>query len=320
MSTFRLPGATVRRRPPSLALLVGLPLLAGIVGVILALAFASKDGNASRPAAPPSSRRIVAASDLLLTLPRGWMQAGTGPDVPGFKGAHAVFARSWNADVAVALLPAVRRSLLPAGLDATRSATSSRPLVVRAGALRGYHYVRALKGQRVLDMVVVPTTRGIATIACSSTVSAPGECDRALRGLSLAHGEFLPLNDNAAFLARLPAVTATLDAQRFGQRERLAHAARAAGAATAAARLAAAYAAAGRALRPLAAPRSDAAGTSRMLSGLRRRYVRLADALRIGDRAAFTATARGIRRAESRLAARLAVWQRVLALARSGPR
>ena len=46
----------------------------------------------------------------------------------------------------------------------------------------------------------------------------------------------------------------------------------------------------------------------------------LADALRIGDRVAFAATARAIRRDEARLASRLAAWQRVLALPGSGPR
>ena len=106
--------------------------------------------------------RIVAAGDLRLTLPDGWMQARSGPNVPGFEGAHAAFARSWNADVAIALLPAVRRSLLPRALDAMKSPTSSRPTVVRAGALRGYHYFRAAKGQRVLELVVAPTTHGIA--------------------------------------------------------------------------------------------------------------------------------------------------------------
>jgi hypothetical protein len=320
MSAFGHLGATVRRRPPSFAVLVGLPLLAGLLGVILALAFASKHENAPPGAGAPSPRRIVAAGDLRFTLPHGWTQASPGPDVPGFGGAHALFARSLSADVVIALLPAVRPSLLPRALDAMKSPTSSRPTVIRAGALQGYHYVRAAKGQRVLELVVAPTTHGIATIACSSAVAAPGECDQALGGLALAHGEFLPLNADAAFLARLPAVTATLDERRFGQRTRLARAARAENAVSAASRLAAAYAEAGRVLRPLAPAHGDAAATSRLLDDLRDRYGRLADALRIGDRVAFAATARAIRRDEARLASRLAALQRVLALPGSGPR
>jgi hypothetical protein len=71
-------------------------------------------------------------------------------------------------------------------------------------------------------------------------------------------------------------------------------------------------------LRPLAAPRSEAAGTVDLLEALRVRYLRLAGALRTGDRAAFTVTARAIDRDESRLAARLERWQR--ALAPPGPR
>ena len=183
MSAFGHLGATVRRRPTSSALLVGLPLLAGLLGVILALASASKDGNAPPRAGAPSPRPIVAAGDLRLTLPDGWMQARSGPHVPGFEGAHAVFARSWNADVVIALLPAVRPSLLPRALDAMKSPTSSRPTVVRAGALRGYHYVRASKGQRVLELVCrADHARDRDDRGAPSAGAAPGECDQALRG------------------------------------------------------------------------------------------------------------------------------------------
>ena len=57
----------------------------------------------------------------------------------------------------------------------------------------------------MLDIVVVPTTLGVATIACSSEVVAPDECAQALRGLRLADGSFLPLSAESAFLAGPPA-------------------------------------------------------------------------------------------------------------------
>jgi hypothetical protein len=318
MSAFGHMPMTVRRRPSAAAVLVALPLLAAILGAILALA--SRDDPAPAPAraTPAPAGRTVSAGDLRLTLPEGWTPIRKIPAVPGFEGARATFARSWNADVAIALLPAVKPSLLPGQLDAAKGPASSRPRVARAGGLHAYHYVRDPEGEGVLDIVAVPTTQGVATIACRSTVVAPDECDLALDGLRLARGSFLPLSADAAFLSRLPAVAAALDARRVRLRARLARAALAENAARTAARLAGAYAGAHRALRPLAAPRSEAAGTVSMLKRLRARYVRLAGALRTGDRAAFTATAHAIDRDESRLAARLERWQRALAPPASG--
>jgi hypothetical protein len=309
MSAFGPVIATVHRRPSSsTALLVGLPLLGALLGAILALVFGA---GASAPgrATPRPAARIVAAGDLRLTLPEGWRAVRTGPDVPGFAGARTAFARSWDTDVAIALLPATSQSLLPRRLDAARSLGSSRPRLARAGTLGAYHYLRAAKGRRVLDVFAVPTTQGIATIVCSSTALAPGECDLALRGLRLVRGAFLPLSADAAFLTRLPAVALTLDARRARLRTRLPRASLTDTATSTAALLARAYAAATRTLRPLAARGSEAAATVRLLDALRVRYGGLAGALRTGDRAAFAATARAIDRDESRLAARLRGWQ-----------
>jgi hypothetical protein len=318
MSTFGHLTATVQRRPRSSVLLVGAPVLGALLGAVLALAFAA-GGGSPRPvrAHPLPAGRTVAAGDLRFTLPRGWTTLRTGPDLPGFEGARRTFARSWNAAVVIALLPAESPSLLPRGLGGAESVTSARPRVVRAGALRGYHYVRTGNGRSVLDVVVVPTTRGVATIACSVTVVAPAECDRALRGLHLARGSFLAPGTDAAFLSRLPALARTLDAQRMSLRARLTGTSVPEEAAGAAARLAGAYATAAHALRPLTAGRAEATATVDLLDGERIRYGALAAALRSGDRHAFRATAHAIDRDEDRLAARLGSWQRALMQAES---
>jgi hypothetical protein len=313
MSAFRPVIATVHRRPPSsTALLVGLSLLGALLGAVLALAVGDGAGDAPGRTTPPPAPRAVAAGDLRLTLPAGWRAARSGPAVPEFAGVRTAFARGPNADVAMALLPAASPSLLPWRLDAARrSLPSSRPRVARAGSLRAYHYVLAAKGERVIDVLAVPTTQGIATIVCSSTAPVPGECDVALRGLRLARGAFVPLNADAAFLARLPAVALTLDARRVRLRTQLARASLPETAVRIVARLAETYAAATSTLRPLVARGSEAAATVRLLDGLRVRYGGLAATLRTGDRAAFAAIALAIDLDEARLVARLEGWQRV---------
>jgi hypothetical protein len=315
MSAFGHATETVRRRHPASLVLFGLPLLAVLLGAVLALAFGKPAANKSHAAAPvaASANAVVSTGALRVTLPDGWTPTRTGPKIPGFDGAHAAFARSYDSDVAIALLPARSPSLLPPALDVATNPASARPRIRRAGAVSAYDYVRPAKDQRVLDILVVPTTLGVATIACSSAVVAPDECAQALHGLRLAGGSFLTLSTESAFLAGLPDAVRTLGAQRLRLRTRLTRAGLVAGAARTAYRLAGTYGTAGRALRPLAAPHSDARSTVILLRRLRSRYFTLAAAIRARDRGAFHAAARSIVTNEQRLAARIEAWQRALA-------
>jgi hypothetical protein len=142
---------------------------------------------------------------------------------------------------------------------------------------------------------------------------APDECAQALHGLHLVGGSFLPLSTESAFLAGLPDAVKTLGAQRLRLRTRLTRAGVVAGAARTAYRLAGTYGTADRALRPLAAPHSEARSTVILLRRLRSRYFTLAAAIRARDRGAFKAAARSIATNEQRLAARVEGWQRAMA-------
>ena len=314
MSAFGQITGTVQGRHPASLALFGLPLAAALLGAVLALAFGHP--AAHKPHAAPSAASVgavVTAGALRVTLPEGWTPARTDPKIPGFDGAHAAFARSYDSEVAIALLPARSASLLPPALDVATRPAAARPRVKRSGAISAYDYVRPAKGRRVLDIVVAPTTLGVATIACSSAVVAPDECAEALHGLRLTGGSFLPLSTESAFLAGLPAAVTTLGAQRLRLRTRLTRAGLVAGASRTAYRLAGTYGTAYRALRPLAAPHSEARSTVILLRRLRSRYFTLAAAIRARDRAAFKAAARSIETNEQRLAVRIEAWQRALA-------
>jgi hypothetical protein len=304
--------AVVRRRS-SVLLLLGLPLIAALLGALLASVIGGGEGNAPRRAARTPSPRVVSAGDLRFVLPDRWTPASTGPRAPGFGDARALFVRSWNAQVAVALLPPTSPSLLPPPLAAAaRRPGVPAPLVVRAGRVRAYHYALVLGNARVVDVYAAPTTRGTATITCAGILYMPAECDLAVSAVRLARGSFLPLSADAAFLEALPAVVERLNATRARLRGRLAAAATVDGGARTAARLAATYAAADRALRPLATARGDARATVRTLARLRTAHAELAAALRAHDRGGFERAARAVRTDESRLERALARWQRAL--------
>jgi hypothetical protein len=300
------------QRRPSVAILVGVPLIAALLGGGLALALRDDDDGAPNPAASPDAARSFAAGDLRFALPEGWRQVNSGPAVPGFDRARTTFVGSLSSDVAVALLAPQSPTLLPTALASHQQAGALRPRIVRAGKVHAYHYVTALGANRVIDVYAAPTTRGTATIACSTTVYELGECQIVLAALRLTRGSFLPVSADAAFLERLPAVVAKLNAERTTLRARLTKATTPVAGARIATRLAASYAAAGRALRPLLAADDPARATVRLLDRLRAEHVSLASAIATQDRVGFARATGTIASHEARLAKSLATWQRSL--------
>jgi hypothetical protein len=307
------PRASAAQRRSSGAVLVGLPLLAALLGALVGSRFSDRPEPTPIRAAPRTTpARVVASGDLRFVLPDRWTAVASGPRVPGFEGAHPLFLRSWNSRVAIALLRPTSPSLLPPALAAARRPGSPAPIVVQAGRVRAYHYALVLGSQRLVDVYTVPTSRGTVTVACSGVLYMPAECDLAVPALRLARGSFLPLSADSAFLEALPSVMAGLNLARARLRERLARATLVESGARTAGRLADAYASAARELRPLLAADGRAAATTAALARLRTAYAGLALAVRHRDRGEFTRASRAIRTDESRLARALAGWQRAI--------
>jgi hypothetical protein len=299
--------ATLQRHR-SAAVLAAVPLVAALIGALLG--WALRDDSHPSEGRPAAALDIhtFAAGDLRLTLPDGWSRVTKGLSVPGLDPARTTLLSSVSTDVAISQVAPTSPSLLPAKLDAG----SRSPRAIRAGRVRAYHYVVPLGANRVIDVYAAPTTRGTAIVACSSAVFELGECGTVVGALQLVRGTFLAPSPNAALLERLPGVVASLNARRGPLRQRLAAAQTAEEGARAADGLAAAYAAAARPLRPLIVRRGAPLATIRNLHRLRAEHVALADALRAGDRLAFTLNAQRIRADETQLDRRLAAWQRAL--------
>jgi hypothetical protein len=300
--------ASVQRRP-SVVILVVVPVIAALLGGVLAWALRGEDPAAPDRIPARASAGAFATGDLRLRLPDGWRQVARGPSIPGFDRGHTLFVDSPSSDVAIALLPPESPTLLPAALARRQDAGSLQPRIVRAGKVQAYHYVTALGANRVIDVFTAPTTRGTATVACSTAVYELGECQTVMGALRLTRGSFLRLSPDAAFLERLPAVVAKLNAERTTLRARLTEATTPAAGARVATRLAGSYAAAGRALRPLLGGEGPARATVRLLDRLRAEYVSVAAALGLQDRVSFNRAAGTIASLEARLAKRLAAWQ-----------
>jgi len=230
-----------------------LVLAGALAGLLLGRSIGGTDRSEPDRA---SAKRSVAAGQLRLSLPAGWSRSSDPPPIPGFDSAQRIAAQqpALRVDVVAALLPADDVTLLPSQLLrrlTTRPGPPTSALEI-GGGLRAREYLQLrLKGTgQVLDVLVAPTTAGVASVACiARPAAAPvlSSCAEAARSVTVTGTRPVPLGPSAAFRSRLPAVLAALDAARMDENAAAARADRGA-----VRRLAAAHLRAGRALSPLA--------------------------------------------------------------------
>jgi len=296
-------------RRVSVPLLVALCVAAAAVGVLLARAMAGDDEPARpapRPAPTAAATVSLAVGDLRVEVPEGFTRTRERPRIPGMDRPGALVLQGYG-QVAVAQVPPEAPSLLPAAAAERLEGGLPQPAEVRAGAVRALHYpeLSGLVPDQLVDLYVVPTTHGNATVACLGHAAAAAECEQILDGLALGPARPLPLRD-AAFLQALPGVVERLNAERGPARATLARAQTRAGRAKAARAVGAAYAAAADTLAPTARPDAESAATVAALRALAGAYDRLGAASEARDPSAYQAAARDVRRGEREVGRRLA--------------
>jgi hypothetical protein len=198
--------------------------------------------------------------------------------------------------------------LLPAAFVELLQRTPHRE-AVRLGSLAGFRY-RDLRHRRLLGSLTVyavPTTAGVATIAClAPRPEAPAleRCESVATTLALRGADPLPLGPNRRYAAAVNTALTSLETQRSEGRRALSEAGTPAAQARAADQLAAAYRAAaaglGRAAPgPIEEPyhRSIAAAVDRAAGG----YAALAEAARAHRRLDYDRAAAQVARAEDAL-------------------
>ena len=218
-----------RRRGPWLKL--ALTALAALVA--LAAVFAkphsadrASRGSDARAAAPPAlgPTNRVAGTQLALRVPRGWSRLGSAPDL-GLRLGRAIAAGPRGGPVVEfgvmtnraagnsALLPAafLGSTGQPAGTLPPRTAV--RLPGQRLGAWR-YRDLRPAGTDRVLTVYAVPTTTGVATVACAAPSAKAGafaaQCEAVAGSLELLDGRPYPVGPSPTYANALNAATASL--------------------------------------------------------------------------------------------------------------
>jgi hypothetical protein len=273
------------------ALIVLALLMVMVLGCFLVLWDRGKEqsGNLHRPAQ-------VTSGALELSPLRGWAESASVPRLAGieFQRPLVLEERASGMRLVAGVLAATSPTLLPPEFVRQLGAAIGQPDTIALGpGLKAYYYagLTPAGSPGLVDVYVVPTTAGVATIAC---IAGPGliapfyDCSRNAATLKLRSGRPLRLGPDAAFRQRLPAAMSALEAAR--QRARAPLATRVpAQQAAAASDLAASYQAQAASLAPLApVGRPWSRALVRELADAGRAYRSVAAALRSKDAGAFS--------------------------------
>jgi hypothetical protein len=296
-----LPAAAIsppRRRRALVATIGVLALAAAALGVVL--------GAAAQPSAPPLLGSS-SAGDLALAFPASWQRSAGAPQIPGLSIASPIVLApraAPDSQLEAGMVTADDTQLLPAGLIASLAQPLPAGQPVLLGKLEAERYVglapRGL-GRRLTAVYVVPTTAGVATIACLAGARAfqtfSADCARIAATLELTGATAYPLGPSPAYASALTRVFATLDAARAGPAAKLLGAATPSAQAQAASALAHAYAAAGRELGGLTVSPAIAGANAVIaadLATLSGAYARAAAAARGGNAAGYAAASSAV--------------------------
>ena len=184
-------------------MVAGLVVVAVLAGLVLGGVFKSE------PPALVKGAASASGAGVRVQLPAGWARGGVS-DLAGFERALWLRNSDENLRAAVAVLPAVSPTLLPA----TLRAKDSEPETVRLRS--GYdvwrYRLERPDGSEAL-VYTAPTNVGVATVACLGETDAR-TCDRLASAVVVPGARRLALNKRAALFSGLPPVVSRLEAAR----------------------------------------------------------------------------------------------------------
>jgi len=313
------PAGDAQAAPASPAATRGRLVSAALVAAVIAAVLGFLLGGSSSSSGE-SFGNSASAGDLELAFPSSWQRAGSAPTVPGlsFSQPLALSATAAGASAGQRLLAgevaAAGPSLLPASFSSYVNGTPPHGEPVQLGSLQAYRYpnlsVKGLSGP--LTLYTVPTSAGVATIAClaPSTRAATTQCSQIAATLKLSGASAYGLGASQQYASSLAHVYSTLQSAASAAAGRLSSATSAAAQATAAGQLAAAYNAAASSLRALGvspAVKELNANLASALAAVGHDYTSLASAASAGDEGSYarasSAISRDRKHAESALGA-----------------
>jgi serine/threonine-protein kinase len=223
------PARTGLRRQPR----ARLGVFAAIGAVVTAAAVAGfLSGDSSAPAEEPATRNSLAAGGLGLEYTSDWRPVDADPRaIPGMTLRDPIALAPARGPAGARLVAghtdATGASLLPGGFLARLPREPARDDAVRLGDTAAYRYagLRPRRWDRRADVYVVPTTAGVATLACIAPESAgrafASSCAGVGRTLALMGERAYPLGADRGFAERLDGAIRTLNERATALRKEL---------------------------------------------------------------------------------------------------
>jgi serine/threonine protein kinase len=323
-----------RRRRRGAIIKAALVLIAALIALAAAFGDRGSDPRGSRGSDPRAASAPIVASptssvtgrQLALKVPRGWSRLRSSRDLGlPLSGVVAVAPRAGSADRVVefgvmkddtasnsALLPAAFLGSIgqPAGTVPARTAV--RLPAQRLAAWR-YRNLRSGGTDRQLTVYAVPTTNGVATVACAAPSGQAdafaGQCEAVAGTLELVSGRPYPVGPSETYASALNAAFGTLQQATTTEEATLQAAQTVAGQASAARALASNYQTAAAQLAVLDLSPADRDANGRLVTALRRlgkAYQRAARAATAGDASSYRAASAAIPGTKARVNSALA--------------
>ena len=293
-----------RRRGPARGLLIGVVGLVVLAAAGAALAFVAPSRES------PPQPRVESAGIVGLTAPGDWQRQAAPPRIPGFKVRDPVALAppgGSGAGLVAGRVQATAPVLLPAAFQRRLADPPQNDDTVALGQVQAYRYAglapRGFDGR--MNVYAVPTSEGVATVACYAPLDAQeflAQCERVASTLRLTGARPIPLGPDRRYAARLDQAIGRLNAARAAGGRRLQGARTPAGQARTAAGLSAAYRRAALSLAGAPLNTTEDAANLRIVAALRTTqaaYARMASGARANDRGRYNAARAAVTRGEA---------------------
>jgi hypothetical protein len=252
------------------AAIAGGVVVAAVIGLV-----AGGGGGAKKPAANPAPAVAAASAGLSLKVPAGWSAPASPPKVPGLDGATSFAGPSGGSvEFGKADGSAANSTLLSQRLIAAAGKVPARTAVELGGGVQAYRYANVkIGGDRTATIFAVPTSAGVATLACVPAKGAEDAfaptCDAVATTFRVDDGKPFPVGPSKGYADQLSSTLAKLGQQQSSAAAALKKAKTRGAQAVATDRLASAYSGAAKTLRGLQLSPADLLANSQLAAALK---------------------------------------------------
>ena len=215
-----------------------------VVGVVAALALGGGGGDEPPAPTPEPTAEVetggsipVSAAGIALKVPTGWSDAGEPLEVPGLESPTALGGPK-GASIAFGMADetAANSTLLPGDLRADE--VPQKQIADLSEGIQAARYDGLKIGDKTATVFAIPTTEGVATLACAADAEV---CSTIASSLRITEGKAFPVGPSADYAKDVERALARLERTEKSAARELKNAGRRATQVAATTRLATAY-------------------------------------------------------------------------------